>query len=95
MVYKHYNLSFRGAQFAMALHHVEGTDGKRGGENVTHKIWNASNVFGGIAFMALMLVPGAWEGAIESGGPYIVPIALTAAIPIFTYLSMREDGKRR
>lgn len=62
---------------------------------MTHKVWNASNVLGSIAFLALLFALGAWVGAIENSGPYIMPVAITAAIPILAYLSIKEDGKRK
>lgn len=62
---------------------------------MTHKVWNASNVLGSIAFFALLFALGAWVGAIENGGPYIMPVVMTAAIPILVYLSIKEDGKRK
>ncbi len=62
---------------------------------MVHKIFNASDILGAIAFLAMLAAPGAWDGAIESGGPYIFPVALTAMIPVCAYLAMKEDGKIR
>lgn len=54
------------------------------------KVLNASNVLGAIAFLAMIAVTGAVEG-----GMYMTAIALTAIFGICTYLSIREDGKKR
>lgn len=57
---------------------------------MTYKIFNASNILGAIAFMALLAIPGAVEGEM-----YMTAIALAAACGTCAYLSIREDGKRR
>lgn len=55
-----------------------------------HRIFNASNMFGAIAFLALIAAPGAVEGEM-----YMTAVALIAICGICTYLSIREDGKGR
>jgi hypothetical protein len=57
---------------------------------LTHRIFNASNVFGTIAFLAIIAIPGAVEEEM-----YMTAAALTAACAICIYLSIREDGKKR
>ena len=57
---------------------------------MTHRIFNASNVFGTIAFLAIIAIPGAVEEEM-----YMKAAALTAACAICIYLSIREDGKKR
>nr|WP_304955449.1 hypothetical protein [uncultured Acetatifactor sp.] len=54
-----------------------------------HRIFNAGNVFGAIAFMAMIAAPGAVEGEM-----YITAVALIAVCGTCTYLSVKEDGKR-
>ena len=57
---------------------------------MTHRIFNASNVFGTIAFLAIIAIPGAVEEEM-----YMTAAAPTAACAICIYLSIREDGKKR
>ncbi len=57
---------------------------------MAHRIFNASNVFGAIAFLAMLAAPGAVEG-----GMYITAAALTAAFGACAHLSIKEDGKKR
>lgn len=57
---------------------------------MAHRIFNASNVFGAIAFLAVIAVLGAAESEM-----YITAIALTAIFGACAYLSIREDGKKR
>jgi len=54
---------------------------------ITHKI-NLGGVFGGVAFLSILLIPGAVEGE-----NYILALALMAALVLFASLSAREDGK--
>lgn len=56
---------------------------------MTHKIFNLSNVLGSIAFILLLLIPGAVE-AEQHIGAFIMIIAMA----VFAHLSMKEDGKR-
>lgn len=60
------------------------------GSSLTHKIINASNVFGAIAFLAMLAVPGAVEG-----GMYITAAVLIAILVVCAYLSIKEDRKER
>ena len=62
----------------------------RGGWGLTYRIFNAGNVLGAIAFLAMIAIPGAMEG-----GMYITAIALTAVFGAGAYLSIRESGKKR
>lgn len=71
-----------------------GRSGKRGGK-VTHKIWNASNVLGGIAFLSMIAAVGAAEWAIENNGTYWTTMAFIAVLAVCAYLSIKEDGKIR
>lgn len=57
---------------------------------MTHKMFNASNLLGAAAFLAMILAPGAVEG-----GNYILAVALIAAMAVCAYLSDRESGKRK
>lgn len=59
-------------------------------ESPTHRVLNASNVFGAIAYLAMILAPGAVEG-----GNYILAILLVAAVAVFGHLAVKEDGKKR
>ena len=60
------------------------------GSRLAHRIFNASKVFGAIAFLAMLAAPGAVEG-----GMYITAAALTAAFGACAHLSIKEDGKKR
>lgn len=62
---------------------------------MTHKIFNASNVLGGIAFFAMIGAVGTANWAIENDGPYWSTIALIVVLATCAYLSIREDGKRK
>ena len=55
---------------------------------MTHKIFNASNVFGAVAFISLILEPAACEGEM-----YITAAVLLAVFAGCAYLSTKEDGK--
>ncbi len=57
---------------------------------MTHKIFNASNVFGAIAFFAMIGSVAAYEG-----GMYITSLALAIILAVSAYLSICEDGKRK
>ena len=57
---------------------------------MTHKIFNASNLFSAIAFLALLTVPAAYEGEM-----YITSIVFVVIFAISTHLAIREDGKRK
>ena len=57
---------------------------------MTHKIINASNVFGAIAFLAMLAVPGA-----VGGGMYITAAVLIAILVVCAHLSIKEDRKER
>lgn len=63
--------------------------GKRISEKAA-RACSASNILGGVAFLAMVAVPAACEG-----GMYMTAAALTAAMAACTYLSIREDGKKR
>ena len=56
---------------------------------MTHKIWNASNVLGAIAFLSMI----AAAGTVEEN-----PILTVAFAEVFSgcaYLSIKEDGEIR
>ncbi len=53
-----------------------------------HKVFNASNVLGTIAFMTMIGVAAAVEGEM-----YITAIVLLAVFAGCAYLSMKEDGQ--
>ena len=57
---------------------------------MTHKIFNASNVFGAIAFFAMIGSVAAYEG-----GMYITSLALAIILAVSADLSIWEDGKRK
>lgn len=57
---------------------------------MTHKIFNASNIFGATAFFALIAATGAVEGEM-----YITALALLAVFAGCAYLSIRENGDVR
>lgn len=59
---------------------------KKGGE-VVHKVLNASNVLGTIAFLAMITAPGSAEE-----NP-LLAVALVAVFAGCAYLAMKEDGK--
>ncbi len=56
----------------------------------TRKIFNASNVFGTIAFFDLLI---AIPGTVEENP--LLTVALVAVFAICIYLAMKEDGKIR
>ena len=51
-------------------------------------VFNASNVLGAIAFIALLLVPAAYEGEM-----YIIAVVLLAVFGGCAHLSIKEDGQ--
>lgn len=55
---------------------------------MTHKVFNASNILGTIAFAAIVLVAAACEGEM-----YITAIVLLAVFAGCAYLAMKEDGQ--
>lgn len=55
---------------------------------MTHKVFNASNILGAIAFMAMLGV----AAAVESG-MYIIAVVLLCIFAGCAYLSMKEDGQ--
>ena len=55
-----------------------------------HKIFNASNMFGIIAFLAVFCIPGAVENEL-----YITAAVLIAIFAGCVYLSIKENGKRK
>lgn len=55
---------------------------------MTHKVFNASNILGAIAFMAMLGV----AAAVESG-MYIIAVVLLGIFAGCAYLSMKEDGQ--
>lgn len=55
-----------------------------------HRIFNASDVFGTVAFLAMIAAPGAVEG-----GSYILALLLIAVFVGCAHLSIREEGKKR
>lgn len=57
---------------------------------MTHKIFNLSNILGGIALLAMIAVPGAVESDM-----YITAIVLIVIMTACAYLSVKEDGKRK
>ncbi len=56
---------------------------------MTHRIFNLSNLLGCIAFILLLLIPGAVEAE-----KYITALIMIIAMAVFAHLSMKEDGKR-
>ena len=59
-------------------------------ERITHRIFNASNVLGTIALLAMITAPGAVEGEM-----YITAVVLVVIFAVCANLSIREDGKRK
>lgn len=59
-------------------------------DSPTRRLLNASNVFGAIAFFAMILAPGAVEG-----GNYILAVLLVGAVAVCGHLAAKEDGKRK
>ena len=57
-------------------------------EKPIHGILSASNLFGGIAFLALLMVPAAVEG-----DAYVTALVLTVVLAVCAFLSMKEDGR--
>lgn len=55
-----------------------------------HRIFNLRNIYGTIAFLALICAPGAVESEM-----YVTAVVLVAMVGIFAYLSLREDGQIR
>ena len=53
-----------------------------------HRIFNLRNIYGTIAFLALICDPGAVESEM-----YVTAVVLVAIVGIFAYLSLREDGQ--
>lgn len=53
-----------------------------------HRIFNLRNIYGTIAFLALICAPGAVESEM-----YVAAVVLVAMVGIFAYLSLREDGQ--
>ncbi len=62
---------------------------------MTHRIFNAGNVLGGTAFLAMIGVVGAASWAIENDGSYWSTIAFMVLLIACAYLSIREEGKRK
>lgn len=54
------------------------------------RIINLQNIFGTIAFLSLLMAPGAVESEM-----YLTAAALIAGTGISAYLALREDGKIR
>lgn len=90
MVYKHHGKLpfYKVRSFCQAVHPAEGTGERR--KAMTHKIFNASNLFSVIAVLALLTVPAAYEGEM-----YITSIVSVVIFAISTHLAIREDGKRK
>lgn len=59
-------------------------------EEELRRIFNASNVLGTVAFIAMIAAPG----AVESGS-YIMALLFIAVFAGCSYLSIKEDGKKR
>lgn len=57
-------------------------------DRVTHRIFNASNVLGTIALLAMIAATGAGESL-------LLGLLFTAIFAGCTYLSVKEDGKRK
>ena len=57
-------------------------------EEALNKIFNASNVLGAIAFVAMILAPVACDSEM-----YITAAVLLAVFAGCAYLSMKEDGQ--
>ncbi|WP_276950620.1 hypothetical protein [Acetatifactor muris] len=57
---------------------------------MTHKIFNASNFYGAIAFLSMLAAPAAVEGEM-----YITAAALVVILAGCAHLSIREGGKRK
>lgn len=56
---------------------------------MTYRVFNLSNVLGCIAFILLVLIPGAVESE-----QYLGAFIMIIAMAVFAHLSMKEDGKR-
>lgn len=56
---------------------------------MTHKVFNVSNMFGFIAFLALLAATGAVEG-----GMWIAAIALLILFAASAYMSIKESGEK-
>lgn len=57
--------------------------------SMLHRIFNAGNVFGTAAFLAMLAAPAAYEG-----GMYTTSIVLVAIFAGCTYFAIKEDGKK-
>lgn len=57
---------------------------------MTHKILNASNILGAIAFLAMLAAPAAVEGEM-----YITAVVLVVILAGCAHLSIREGGNRK
>ena len=55
-----------------------------------HRIFNLRNIYGSIAFLALMCAPGAVEDEM-----YITAMVLIVIFEVFAILSIKEDGKTK
>ncbi len=55
---------------------------------MTHKILNASNILGAIAFLAMIAIPAAAEGEM-----YITAAVLMVIMVVCAHWSMKEDGQ--
>lgn len=55
-----------------------------------HRIINLRNIYGTIAFLAMICAPGAVDAEM-----YVTAVVLVAMVGIFAYLSLREDGQIR
>lgn len=53
-----------------------------------HRIFNLSNIYGTVSFLAMICVPGAVESEM-----YVTAVVLVAMVGIFAYLSLKEDGQ--
>ncbi len=55
-----------------------------------NRIFNAGNICGTIAFLAMIAAPGAVESEM-----YITAVVLVAIFAVCAHLSIREDDKRK
>ena len=53
-----------------------------------HRIFNLRNIYGTVAFLSLICVPGAVESEM-----YITAVVLTVIFAVTVYLSLKEDGQ--
>jgi len=55
-----------------------------------NRIFNASNIFGAVAFLAMLAVPGAVDS-----GMYMTAVALVMIFGTCAWVSVREDRNKK